>query len=344
VHEDEPAAVAARGAWQPNVDAARCVHGASPIARCRACADGCPRAAFTLDDDGLRLDTDRCDGCAHCVAACPEAAIAPAADAVPHVATGDPARAFAACARVIAPGETGRVPCLDAMGALAIAGLHARGVRHLVVARADCNRCAWRGKLTLEAHAAHVQRLTAERGLAPLIVEPVSVDDWRALRQEASALSRRALLRRAVAPPHASRRQEPRAHAVDATLHGANAARLASIGPDLDAARCTACGVCARVCPHNVIAVQVAAAETHYAVDATRCTGCGLCVDSCDVTAVRLARWTVARPAALTFESDRCGVCGNRYSRAAGAQVDARPSCPVCRNRDRRQKLFQVQD
>uniref|UniRef100_UPI004049FDF3 4Fe-4S binding protein n=1 Tax=Desulfobacca sp. TaxID=2067990 RepID=UPI004049FDF3 len=70
---------------------------------------------------------------------------------------------------------------------------------------------------------------------------------------------------------------------------------------DLD--RCTACGLCAQVCPERAIHTYNAGLEQHpaaylpfpqalpraYAIDKAACTECGLCVAACPVEAVRLA-------------------------------------------------------
>jgi ferredoxin len=60
----------------------------------------------------------------------------------------------------------------------------------------------------------------------------------------------------------------------------------------VDAAKCTACGLCARRC--HVRAVTAASPET-AAGDAGRCLGCGVCVKACPQGAITLVRRDIIR-------------------------------------------------
>jgi Ni,Fe-hydrogenase III small subunit/NAD-dependent dihydropyrimidine dehydrogenase PreA subunit len=53
----------------PVLDSSKCSAG------CRDCAEACPTAALSFDDQGLRLDLGRCLFCTDCVQACPDGAI-----------------------------------------------------------------------------------------------------------------------------------------------------------------------------------------------------------------------------------------------------------------------------
>lgn len=61
-------------------------------------------------------------------------------------------------------------------------------------------------------------------------------------------------------------------------------------------ARCVACGVCARACPHGVIHVTGATGPDgkryveRYEVEITRCLFCGLCAEACPYKAVEMGQ------------------------------------------------------
>ena len=59
----------------PEILAERCVHSRLETASCQACVDSCPQGAWVLDDASLGINTETCDGCGLCAAACPQAAI-----------------------------------------------------------------------------------------------------------------------------------------------------------------------------------------------------------------------------------------------------------------------------
>ena len=76
---------------------------------------------------------------------------------------------------------------------------------------------------------------------------------------------------------------------------------------------CTACGLCAQVCPERAINTYNAGLEQRpaaylpfpqalprvYAIDKAACTECGLCVDACPVGAVKLAATAESREVAV---------------------------------------------
>ncbi len=60
-------------------------------------------------------------------------------------------------------------------------------------------------------------------------------------------------------------------------------------------ARCVACGVCARACPHGVIHVTGVTGPDgkryvdRYEIEITRCLFCGLCAEACPYGAVKMS-------------------------------------------------------
>ena len=92
-----------------------CEHQILARARCSACVQACPVAAWQLNDDGLSFDEDVCDDCGLCVAACPNEALSLPA-ILPEVLVGSDGRTelIVACEKasqtVAGEGPAGRQP------------------------------------------------------------------------------------------------------------------------------------------------------------------------------------------------------------------------------------------
>ena len=54
---------------------------------------------------------------------------------------------------------------------------------------------------------------------------------------------------------------------------------------DLDVNKCTACGMCAEVCPHGVFSIEDSKARI---VDRDACMECGACAGNCPVDAIEV--------------------------------------------------------
>ena len=76
---------------------------------------------------------------------------------------------------------------------------------------------------------------------------------------------------------------------------------------DLDAARCTGCGICISVCPHAVFGITERKAEI---LQKDRCMGCGACAKNCPAMAI----------------SAESGV-GCAYALIRGAMYGTAPDC-----------------
>lgn len=333
---------------QPAVDADRCVHGALPAASCRACAAICPRSAFVLDADGLAFDADLCDGCGLCVGACPQEAIDLGVRLQPLIRTvGRVSTVFVACDAVAKGNEPGQVACLHGISLPALARCHAKGAHAVALARGECRTCARNTSATIDDRLVQVSLLARDRGLPTLSARYLPIGAWRAERDEAAGMSRRALFRAAVEPP--PKAAPPAAVLVPGVPIGVilarrDAATIALMAPIIDVAACTACGACIEVCPHRVLSLRKNEAGAAYEVDATACTGCGICSDACDVDAISLQASAPARPKPVVLEKAHCRHCGVMFYRTCGNSggAAAEQLCSICAKHPHHKSLYQV--
>lgn len=326
----------------PVVVAERCVHALSPIASCQRCVDACPTNAWVLNDESLSLREDLCDGCGLCAAACPEEAIEGVRPQVLH-AIGKPDLALAACERADVGTGPGVLRCLHALELGDLARLYNTGVRRLVLSRGDCETCPRSHKDALSQALTQLNNLLADRALVPLIATELPAAEWRAEAIFARQPNRRALFstfrKLAVSATVVEDNANP---AVAMQLPEWKSSRLVPVSPIIDGARCEACDACGRICPHQVITLVSATADgPAYEINARRCTGCGLCVDTCEVDAITLREWHRNTITRLSLDELRCDACGNPYH---GLRKSSGPRnlCRICSRNNHYTKLFQV--
>jgi ferredoxin len=336
-----------------DIDAERCVHQQVAGARCQACVDHCPRAAWRLHAGGLGFDDAACDDCGLCVAACPTEALRLAAPAVRIATDADGRRTLMlACDRAGVPAQGDATPCLYALSpGWLLRQCQAQRASAIAVTAGDCAQCprggagpAWRGQW---------QALAGRWAAPPVTALPA--DAWLA-RADAPALpnpGRRRWLARLAEPP---RGNAAAAAPATAPLSSARAWTVAHLRADgtpaqpplwsvaLDAARCTACLACTRLCPTGALATNATDHEDGepaecLTLDMHRCTGCGLCEAVCDSGALS-APFTPPLDAAdaarnqppvrhLPLRRLRCATCGHDFHRLAAAP-ESPPRCPAC--------------
>jgi len=321
---------------------------------CQACVDVCPRSAWKYDDDGLSLDSDICDHCGQCVAACPHEALSNPEPA-PHVVDRS---LILACERVAgsrAPSAVGVVACLHALSAdWVIRQTRQHHCDRVQLASADCSACdrAPHGQGLVQRWQPVAQRLGSS---APRL-ERISPTQWKERTSDALApdLARRRLFGRILAPRPST--SSPTGMTVSASMtsqrvnivsHLAghpNACRKPPLWElEIDPARCTACMVCVRLCPqgaleHHTNQLQPDGVES-IALRHARCTGCGLCTQVCKDAAITIhepdatAR-VVQRPLTIALEVQVCHQCKVPFHLPGSKLSDhveaIRTICPIC--------------
>ena len=324
----------AAAATLPSINGAACVHALAPHASCHACVSACPQGAWLLDEDGLALDTSRCDGCGLCIPACPRAALSlsrPLTILRDHAGNGT---AFAACDRAPHAGIAA-MPCLHALGRRDLDHLADDAVQGLIVLSGPCESCA-RGKTAsnLPAAARLHASLRSSHDLPTVRIEAHDATTFgrRLRRAKEDSETVNGARRRLLAPflPHP----------VPTEVYSAEAP-LVAIAPRISPERCVACDACAGICPDGALILR-AGATPAYVVTPPACSGCGLCVDVCDQQAITLHSPAHAAKSTLELDPCRCAACGAAYHTVAGFPRNGGGLCRICARTQHHRKLFQV--
>lgn len=337
------------------VHAERCVHQRIVHSTCQACVDVCPRSAWTHGDDGLSLDSDVCDHCGQCVAACPHEALS-IPEPAPHVVDGC---LILACERVAgrrASSAVGVVACLHALSAdWVIQQSRQHHCTRVQLASADCSTCerAPRGQSIVERWQPVTQRLGSS---APRL-ERISPTLWLERTSEAQApnLARRRLLGRFLAPlPSAGSKTGAAAAGLmtsqrsSIVLHLAGDPRARLKPPlwqiEINPLHCTACMACVRLCPQHALEHQADPLQPDgresIALQHPRCTGCGVCTQVCEDAAITIHEpdttvREVYRALTIALEPMVCSQCKAPFhlpvDKLSDNTKDHRRICPVCR-------------
>jgi 2-oxoacid:acceptor oxidoreductase delta subunit (pyruvate/2-ketoisovalerate family) len=63
-----------------------------------------------------------------------------------------------------------------------------------------------------------------------------------------------------------------------------------SYRPEVDIAKCIACGICAKICPDSAASLTKIKGQIKAKINYDYCKGCGLCAKECPVKAIGMKR------------------------------------------------------
>ncbi|MDH3706591.1 MAG: 4Fe-4S binding protein, partial [Acidimicrobiia bacterium] len=276
----------------PAIDPAVCVAGSG----CRACVDVCPRQALTWHAGEVSYDRVACEPCGRCVTACPtgavvnpaitpaqlEAEITAALD--PAVGPPGPRGIVFTCSRAGAPLPTDGAPpgtwypvSLPCVGMASAAWLLApllMGAGSVVARPCSDTGCPLDHSDVVESTVAFCADLLSALGSAPervstdadRVLEPLPKADLHDRFDPGATLD---ILRSLVALDGSQ----------PALVIDHERSPLGIIDIDIDT--CTACTMCAQVCPTDALQSAQSADTVVISFDAAQCVACDQCTTHC---------------------------------------------------------------
>lgn len=339
-------------AGDPLFVSGRCVDALHRGAGCERCADICPASAINCEAGGASVDQTACVGCGACIAVCPTEAIRPRSTRRPlHFAVADTpgdGPVALACPQsgtgVSSMPVIRHVRCLAALGADELLDLAGEPPRHLWLDDSACETCAL-GQLhgAIERAVEGANGLCRAFGLDAVVhrATEAGVDvvpggpRARVVDVRDGAMSRRGLFRRLAGevsgrlrPADAGGGLPPRRQRLLQLLQAASEGGLDDepvtvdgFGDvEVDAGRCTACGLCAQFCPTDALTFATGGdgQQRMFTLHAepARCVDCGVCTAACPEGAITVHRQV--NPVAVLSDAGRLA--------AAGPIVD----CEIC--------------
>lgn len=349
----------------PEIIAERCVHTHCETAGCVRCVEACPQDAWLLDDESLKINVERCDGCGLCVAACTESALGQAL--LPALRTLDEKGTLLfACERVWeeATGE-GVVPCLHSVSSSLLLEYYRNGYRQILSCRSNCETCPrYGGGDPFREQLARLNTLLANRRAPTIRHAQLTYAEWEENRKslptyapqanhETTTASRRLFLRKAmtlaveqsmsgastIAPEDA---EQPWPTKLPSSK-GEPGKVLYPFVPQLDLNLCNGCDACVQLCPHEALHLNRTedAESPAYLIQAERCTGCGICSDICDQQAIHIHTMQPQTQAAIPLVEANCKACGSHFHYPSLSQT-SQTYCRICSHTNHHRNLFQV--
>lgn len=308
----------------PSIEPSRCVADRG----CRVCTAACPHGAIALSDGGVSIDPARCDGCGLCTTACPvEAIVDPTATPAqldaqvralldPSIGPRGPRGILFTCRRShrveIASGwYPVAVPCTGMAPASWLLAPLLLGASAVAVRPCGDGGCPLGRDEAVRERVEFSRRLLGAIGWAedrvatsPVGLPPSAVSGLRSTRHDAFEPGAAGHVLLALAE------RGPEGHAFDLEHPGCPVGNV-----EIRADTCTVCGMCARTCPTEALALAPRDGAVDITFDGVRCTACGQCVASCPEAARgaiglrRLASWDVLSSGAKRLVGSDVAAC-----------------------------------
>lgn len=324
-----------------------CAHQRVTHSHCDACVKACPSKAWTLHDDGLNFDSDRCDSCGLCVVVCPHQALALPAP-IPIIVQDRTREALIACERAsqklanddstrLDRTTSGVVPCLHALTPfLILQWIKKYRVSAIRLTSGDCASCARYPQKTIQTQWALVASRLIDKGQTLPKLVPTALTTWQALANSTvSPDPRRRRFLGHLFPSLPSLPIDNASTSVDTEELNSGRKQLVRALSDmtdaqkvypfrplwtvvLDSSKCNWCMACFSLCPQNALRIAPIQDQDQELVklDLHLCTGCGLCQDVCDTHALQVFEPDLTMPTVATsflLEIKSCKSCKIDY-------------------------------
>lgn len=304
---------------------------------CSECAEACPAGAVKIADRSVSIDPSKCTECGLCIAACPTGALAtPGSDDVEIAAALAKAKLHGISKITFTCYKSGRInsegeyvyklPCIGALGPEWI--LEALAVAGEVSVQCPDPKCPAGG-------AQPALKLAGELAKA-FGLEKSEEDGGVVLKAKA----------RPISPSGSRRRDYLEALSKFRDLYtgeGTTALKVYSVNVDAD--KCTLCGVCFAKCPQRAFDVAREGDAVKLLLKPLKCVGCGYCEEVCPEKAIAVAKGEVLPPEVQEKAVDyvvRCKMCGRAFDtykhvQAVKAKLGLKDDpewlylCPDCR-------------
>lgn len=339
---------------------------------CHACRDVCPENAISLNP-GPTI-SGSCSDCGLCEIACPtetfrnelrtdQQLLAEARSFLLQEPAGGRAQVLSVgCHRAELENEGGvHVPCLGRVSENILLGAALLGFDEVALIKGRCRECRWKpGEEVLARSLLRSKALLKMGGLngVSIRLEEKERSSQAVLpRRELFTSIGRSLRKHMVVVVHRQEKairdalgNEPRSEARAVPRHEHLRMLLRQVPFDgstaqheewfpwarlvIDEARCSACGICTRLCPTAAISQESQSGYEVIGLRSSLCTNCGLCQEACPEGAIRFQEQISLADAVDDKETvlarvgmSECCACGDTI-RAGKNKL-----CPTCEKR-----------